>query len=398
MNLKRSEFLALMAAATAVTAIAIDAMLPALGDVRTHFGLGDNPADSALIVSIFILGLGIGQIIYGPLSDRYGRKPILALGLTIYIVAGMATTFAPTFELLLLGRFIWGLGSAGPRIVAQAILRDRFSGDALARAMAIMFAIFLVVPTVAPLIGQLVLNLGSWRYTFAVGPVFAVGVFLWTTRLEETLPPEARRSIAPRELAAAISTVFKTPTALGNMIALTALSAAFLPYLASSERIYSLIYDRGGQFFFWFSLNAGILALFTLSSGWIVGRLGSDRTAKLLLTSLFVASATYLAITMVSDGVPGFFVFYLMTTVVVGLGAGARPMLTSQALDDVGHIAGTAASLIGAVTLAGGSILSRFIDEAIDDTITPFVSGFLIASVIAIAANTWARSRRPVEV
>ena len=140
---RRGELLSLLAAATAVTAIAIDAMLPAFSDVRAHFGLGDDPAQTALIVTVFISGLGIGQLVYGPLSDRFGRKPMMRIGLGIYIAAGLAATFAPTFQVLLIWRFVWGIGSAGPRTVAYAILRDRFSGDTLARAMAIMARCFM---------------------------------------------------------------------------------------------------------------------------------------------------------------------------------------------------------------------------------------------------------------
>lgn len=382
-----------MAATTAVTAIAVDTMLPAFSQVRQHFGL-ETASDTALIISIFIIGLGIGQLAYGPLSDRFGRKPLLRIGLTIYIVAGLATTFAPTFGLLLVGRFVWGLGSAGARIVSQAILRDRFHGDALARALAVMFTIFLIVPSAAPLIGQLVLELGSWRYTFAVGPVFATIVFLWLNRLDETLAPEDRQSIAPRELRQAFVTVVRTRSALGNIVALTLLSAAFLPYLSSSERIFDLIYARGDEFFFWFSLNAALLSAFTLGSGWIVGKLGSNRTGLVLLLGLLTVSGGFLFISVGSDGVPGFAVFYVMTTLMVGFNVAARPTLTSQALEDVGHIAGTAASLIGATTLVIGSLLSQFIDRSIGDSVTPFVFGFVVAAIVGLLANAWARSRQ----
>lgn len=395
MNLKRSEFLALMAAATSVTAIAVDTMLPAFGQVREHFGL-ETASDTALIITVFILGLGFGQLAYGPLSDRFGRKPVIRAGLTLYMVAGLATTIAPTFELLLIGRFVWGLGSAGPRIVTQAILRDRFQGDALSRALAVMFTIFLIVPSAAPLIGQLVLVLGSWRYTFAVGPVFAGIVFIWLNRLDETLAAEDRRSIAPRELWEALVTVVKTPMSVGNIVALTALSAAFLPYLSSSERIFDLIYGRGAEFFFWFSLNAALLAAFTLGSGWVVARIGSNRTATTSLLALLGVSGVFLALSLAAAGVPGFALFYVMTTLMVGFNVAARPTLTSQALEEVGHIAGTAASLIGATTLVLGSVLSAVIDRLIGDTITPFVAGFVVAALVGLVTNGWARRRQAV--
>ena len=380
-----------MAAATAVTAIAIDAMLPALNQVRDHFGLQDNPASTAAIVSVFLGAMGLGQLIYGPLSDRFGRKPILTFGLILYVVAGIAATYAPSFGFLLAARFVWGLGSAAPRIVSRAILRDRFSGDALSRALAIVVAIFLIAPTLAPLIGQAVLNLGSWRYTFAVGPVFAMLVLLWSSRLEETLDPEDRRSIAPGKIAEAIWTILKTPSALGSAIALTALTAAFIPYLASSERIFGKIYDRGDEFFLWFALTGAIMAGFTLAAERIVRRIGTARTIRGWLYALFASAAVFVTVSLLTDGVPDFYLFYVMTLAVVAADTAVVPLLTATALEDVGHVAGTAVSTVGALSLFGGSLLSGFIDQAIDDTVTPFALGYLVASAIAIVAVAWAR-------
>jgi DHA1 family bicyclomycin/chloramphenicol resistance-like MFS transporter len=386
-NQKRSEFLALMAAATAVGAIAIDAMLPAFGEVREHFALGDNPAATALIVSVFIAGLGVGTFVYGPISDRFGRKPVMRVGLVIYIIAGLASTLAPSFEVLLLGRFIWGLGSAGSRTVAQAIMRDRFVGDALARGMAVIVTIFLIVPTVAPLLGQAVLNLGSWRYTFAIGPIFAALVLLWTIRLDETLAEKKRRSIAPREIGNAVKIVMTTPSAVGSIVALTATTGAFLPYLGSAERIFSLIYGRGDQFALWFALNAALMGAFTMLSAWLVKKAGASVIRTLWLTALLALSALYVVIALATDGVPSFFVFYVMTTLVLMFETAAYPLLTSSALNDVGQVAGTAASLVGAISFVGGAFLAELVNRAIGDTVTPLAVGFVIAAGVAITAN-----------
>jgi DHA1 family bicyclomycin/chloramphenicol resistance-like MFS transporter len=307
------------------------------------------------------------------------------------VVSGIAATFAPSFGALLAARFVWGLGAAAPRIVSRAILRDRFSGDALARALAIVVSIFLIAPTLAPLIGQAVLSLGSWRYTFAVGPVFAILVLLWSSRLEETLDPQDRRSIAPRRIASAIWTILRTPSALGSAIALTALTTAFIPYLASSERMFGMIYHRGDQFFLWFALTAAVMSGFTFLAAQIVKKIGTERTIRGWLFTLLAASAVFVVVALSADGVPGFYVFYLMTLAVVAADTSVVPLLTATALEDVGHIAGTAVSTVGALSLFGGSVLSGFIDQAIDDTVTPFAVGYLVAAIVAIVSVTWAR-------
>jgi DHA1 family bicyclomycin/chloramphenicol resistance-like MFS transporter len=275
----RGEFVALMAAASATIAIAIDAMLPAFADVRDHFGLAATSSDAALIITVFMAGLGIGHFVYGSLADRFGRKPVFIAGLLLYIVAGFATAFASTLNTLLLGWFFWGLGAAGPRVVSQAMLRDRYRGDLLARAMAIILTIFLIVPTLAPVLGQALLHLGSWRYTFAVGPAFGTVVTLWPTRVTESLEESMRLPLDLRSIGRAAAEVLRTPTALGNTVALMMLTAAFLPYLASSERMYGEVYERGSQFFLWFAPTSVVMAGFTLATTTIVTRLGTRRTA-----------------------------------------------------------------------------------------------------------------------
>ena len=392
-RMKRGEFLALMAAAMATTAIAIDVMLPAFSAVREEFGL-DNPAQPGLIVSVFMMALGIGQLIYGPLADRFGRKPVLTAGLLLYIGAGVAATLAPTFELLLAARVVWGLGAASPRIVSRAILRDRYRGDELSRAMSFVVAIFLVVPAIAPLIGQLVLSVGTWRWTFAVGPTFALIVLVWSSRLPETLPSEERVSIRPSVLARSIGTVFTTPSALAGLISLTALFAAFLPFLSALERMFDLIYGRQAEFAFWFGLAGAILAGVTLFTARLVRLMGTDRTMTMWLSVLLGSSVALVLVSLSTGGVPGFYLFYGLVLIVVSADGALVPLLTSQSLEDVGHIAGTATSTIGAVSLFGGSILATLIDRSIQDTVTPLGIGYLVATLVAISATVWVRRQR----
>lgn len=382
-----------MAAASATVAISIDAMLPAFSDVREYLGLSADASSVALIVTVFFVGLGIGQFVYGPLADRFGRKPVFMGGLVLYVVAGFATTVATSLGWLLIGRFFWGLGAAGPRIVSQALLRDRFRGDTLARAMAIIVTVFLIVPTLAPVLGQALLQFGSWRYTFAVGPVFGVIVALWSTRLTETLDPGDRRSIDVRSLAKTVGTILATRRTLGNALALMLMSAAFLPYLGSSERMYGEIYDHGDTFFLWFAASSMVMAGFTFLSARVVRRLGARRTTAWIFALLLVVATTNLAITIGSEGVPAFGVFVVATILMISLQTALSPLLTAGALDEVGHFAGTAASTIGVISLLGGAMLSPFVDGAIRSTVTPFAVGFLVFSLVAAVAATWANRK-----
>ncbi len=383
-----------MAAATATVAISIDAMLPAFGELREYLGLPSDSSSVALVVTVFFAGLGIGQFVYGPLADRFGRKPVFLAGLVLYVTAGFATTLATSLSWILIGRFFWGLGAAGPRIVSQALLRDRFRGDALARAMAVIVTVFLIVPTLAPVLGQTLLRFGSWRYTFAVGPIFGLLVALSSTRLTETLKPSDRRPINLRALFKTVGEILTTRRTIGNAIALMVMSAAFLPYLGSSERMYGEIYDHGDTFFLFFGSSAIVMAGFTLSFARMVKAIGTRRTMAGVFILLVVAAAVNLLVTVLADGVPAFVFFYLATTLLISLQTSLSPLLTSGALDEVGYAAGTAASTIGVISLLGGAMLSPFVDSAIGTTITPFAVGFFVFSLLAALAAGWANTGR----
>jgi DHA1 family bicyclomycin/chloramphenicol resistance-like MFS transporter len=294
---------------------------------------------------------------------------------------------------MLVGRFLWGLGAAGPRIVSQALLRDRFSGDALARAMAIIVTVFLIVPTLAPVVGQVLLQFGSWRYTFAVGPVFGMIIAVWSTRLTESLKPADRRPIDVKSLARTVGTILATRRTLGNAFALMFMSAAFLPYLGSSERMYGEIYGRGDTFFLWFSISSIVMAAFTLLSARVVRRVGSRRTTAGVFILLLGVTVVNVVITSASDGVPAFAFFVVGTILMISLQTALTPLLTSGALDEVGHVAGTAASTIGVISLLGGALLSPLVDGAIGLTVTPFAVGFLVFSLVAALSAAWANKK-----
>ncbi|MFV9673476.1 MAG: hypothetical protein ACNYZH_09640, partial [Acidimicrobiia bacterium] len=234
------------------------------------------------------------------------------------------------------------------------------------------------------------LRFGSWRYTFAVGPVFGVIVALWATRLNESLKQSDRRPIDVRSLARTVLSILRTRRTLGNAIALMVMSAAFLPYLASSERMYGEIYGRADTFFMFFAASAIVMAGFTVTSIWFVRRFGARRTTAGAIVLMVIVATVNLTATVVSDGVPAFAFFFVATTLLISLDTVLTPLLTSGALDEVGWAAGTAASTIGFISLTGGALLSPVVDTAIQTTVTPFAAGFLVFSLIAALSVVWA--------
>ncbi len=392
----RGEFVALLASITATVALAIDTMLPALADVREEFGLPPESTDVALIITVFFLGLGFGQFVYGPLSDRFGRRPILLASMGIYVLVGFGTALAPSLPVILALRFFWGVAAAGPRVVALAIVRDRFSGDQMAKVMSIMMAIFLIVPAVAPFLGQLALRFGSWRTTFGLPTVVTGLLVIWVMRVEESLPADKRRRLDPSGIWAATKEVLTTRQTLGPTLALTFALSAFLPYLASGERIYGQIYGEAERFPMWFAISSGVTATAAITASRTVERVGSSRLLRLAL-STFTGSASLLTIgALVSDGVPPFWLFFLLMSTILASFAVALALLNSIAMEPMGHIAGTASATIGTVSFVIASLLSSIVDRAIGDSITPFAAAFVGYALLAILASRWGQAGRAV--
>ncbi len=191
--MSQRELLTMISAIMALMALGIDLMLPAFDDIREAYDLGASSPETGKVITVFFLGLAVAQLVYGPLADRYGRKPVLYLGSIIYLAGAVGSALAPTFELLLLSRFIWGIGAAGSRVVATAIVRDRFEGTAMAKAMSQVMAVFMLVPVLAPTIGTGLIAIFPWRSVFWFCAVCAVIVTLWSLRLRESLDPAHRR-------------------------------------------------------------------------------------------------------------------------------------------------------------------------------------------------------------
>ena len=389
-RLGRFEFTSLLAMSMALAALGIDLLLPAFGQVRSDLGL---PADSTAVaglVTTYFLGLAVGQLFYGPVSDRYGRKPLMYVGFGVYAVGALLTAAAPSLPLLLGARFIWGLGAAGPRAVTLAIVRDRFEGDEMSRAMSLIMAVFILVPVVAPSIGAVGITLGSWRWLFVACALLAVVMTVWMTRMVESLAPENRRELRLRRLADAAKIVVSDRTTVGYTLAMTAMYGGFTSYIGSSEIIFGEVFDAGDQFPLLFGGLALVMGASMLLNSRIVVRLGARRLSHAVLLAYIGASAGLLLAGSLIDGGPPLWLFLALMAVVLASHALAIPNLNAQAMGPMGSVAGMASSLIGTVQVAAGAGLGAVLDQAFDGTIVPISAGFLGFGVLALLAARWA--------
>jgi DHA1 family bicyclomycin/chloramphenicol resistance-like MFS transporter len=380
----------MLATTMAMTALSIDIMLPAFGDIREAVGLPPGSPDVSQLVTAFFLGLAVAQIPAGLLSDRFGRKVVLRGGLVIYALGAVGTLLAPSLGWMLAARFCWGLGAGGPRVVAIAIVRDRYSGDQMARVMSMVMAMFILVPVFAPTLGAALLALGPWQLVFAFCAVAATALNVWSGRLPETLRPEHRRPLQLRPVLQAARTVFTTRQTLFLGLALTAVMGAFMAYLASAELIVEDTLDLPGAFPFVFGAIAAGMGLATFTNGRIVERVGMWNVLRLGLVTLVGMTAIVLAVALATDGVPAPALFLPLLALLLANQAVLVPNLNSAAMQPVGTIAGTASALLGALTIFGGSLIGARVDQAFDGTIQPLAVGFFVASLVALACFTLA--------
>jgi DHA1 family bicyclomycin/chloramphenicol resistance-like MFS transporter len=282
--------------------------------------------------------------------------------------------------------------------VSIAIVRDRYSGDDMARVLAIVMAVFMIVPAIAPSIGQAALSLGSWRYPFVFSAAFALLLGLWSIRLRETLPPGDRMPLNLRTTVAATREVFRQRRTTGMMIALTFAMGAFFPYLGSGQLIYEQIYDRAGEYPYWFGLAAVCMAAGSVSNSRLIKRIGAEPMLSITMAGYVAVAALFVAVTLATEGTPPFSIFYLLTTALIVVHVMNGALLNSLAMEDVGHVAGTASAVIGTVTTVGGSLLGSVVDRAISDSVVPFALGYLVfglAMVLSVLLTRPAGSETP---
>lgn len=389
------EFTALLALSMGLTAMGVDIILPALGAIRADFGLPPDSTALATLLTAYFAGLALGQLIYGPLSDRFGRRKALFLGYGFYLAGALASASSPSLAMLVASRFLWGFGAAGPRVITIAMIRDTYEGERMARAMSLIMAVFILVPVIAPLFGAAIVAVASWRWVAGVCVVSVLVMSAWAmARLPESLAPEHQLELRFRRIATAARAVVADRQAVGYGLAMTAVSGAFLSYLASSEIIIGEALGRPELFPFIFASLAAVMGAAMLLNARIVGRIGTRRLAHAILLSYLVVAVLFVGVSLSTGGQPPVWVF-IVTVAPLLAGHGLLiPNLNTVAMVNMAPVAGTASSLIGATQIAVGAGLGAVIDQAFAGTVLPLATGFLVYGTVALLLVLWVERGR----
>ncbi|MGY2909313.1 MFS transporter, DHA1 family, multidrug resistance protein [Bradyrhizobium sp. URHC0002] len=377
------EFVIVIASIMALNPIAMDMMLPALPNIAStfHITAANRPQ---MVLSIFLLGFGVGQFVMGPLSDRFGRRPLLLGGMTIYCIASLLAIAAPSFETLLLARALQGLGTSATRVIATSIVRDCYSGRRMASVVSLAMMVFIAVPVVAPSFGQVVLLLTEWRGIFIVLMLYGVVALIWSAlRMPETLPEERRRSLAIGEVLDAFRQTVTNRQTLGYALAAGGVVGSLFAFVFTSQQVFTEIYQLGH----YFPLAFACIAIGTAIAGFInsrlVGRLGMRVISHGALLAFVAVAATMLVATkMQMLPLPLFMALSASMMFAFGLMIGN---FTALAMEPQGHIAGTASSLYGSITTLLGIGIGVTIGQAYDGTLLPFATGFFLCTLAALA-------------
>lgn len=389
-----AEFIVLVALLNAMVAMSIDTMLPAIGAIAAELGAIDPNARQFIITSFFA-GMTLGTLIYGPWSDSIGRKPAIYAGLVLYAVGSVMCMLSTNFEMMLIGRFVQGFGAASPRIVSIAMVRDGSAGAAMAKVMSFVMTVFMLVPILAPSVGQLVLLVANWRFIFAgfLGMGIIAAIWLWQ-RQPETLPRERRSPLSLTALTDAAREVVTHPIAMGYTVAIGCVFGSFICYLGTSQQLFADQYGQGELFAVWFGVFAIAIALAMIFNAKLVMRYGMRNLSKWALRAGIVLSALFLLAGLLMNGHPplwmlGAYLFanFFCSGILFG-------NYNSIALEPMGRIAGMAAAISGALSSLIAIITGSFIGQLYDGTVIPLAAGFTVLGLVAFALTEWAERRR----
>jgi MFS transporter, DHA1 family, multidrug resistance protein len=385
----RAEFVVLVAMLMSIIALSVDIMLPAFGDISAHFQLAEDN-DRQAIITIIFAGLMVGQVIFGPLSDYIGRKPAILIGLAFHLAGSILCIIAQDFTVLLIGRFLQGFGGAAPRIVIVAMVRDKFAGAQMAQVMSIALTVFILVPTFAPAIGQLILLIAPWQMLFVALLVMALIGGTWLTFRQ----PETHTELAPFEaskLLGAFKTVVTTPVSMLYAMAAGCAFGTLLGYIVSSQQILQDLYGTGELFAFYFGATAAFIALSNTANAWLLNRFTMEAITAWAIGLQVIWSLAFLAWISITDSIPSlmvWMVFISVTLFFVGITFGNYNAI---ALRPLGKIAGIASSITASIQTLISVLVAASIGAAFDMNVMPVVAGSALMGFIASALMVLAR-------
>lgn len=375
------EFIVLMASLMSVVAISIDAMMPALGimgaDLKVEF-----PNQVQFIIGFIFMGMTVGHLFWGPLSDAIGRKKVLYSGLAIYTVGSVVCYFAQNIDILLFGRIIQGFGVSAPYVTSVAIVRDKYAGRDMARIMSIVMVIFILVPAIAPSLGQGILYIATWRAIFLLYIVMAALIATWAYfRLDETLHPEDKIPFSAKAILHGFGIVFKTRITVCYTVAMGICFGSFLGYLNSCQQIFMEKFAVGEKFALYFGALALVLGVASLLNSRIVQKFGMQKICERSTFAIILISALFLAVNLTVDvELWMFLAFAASIFFAFGLMFGN---LNAIAMEPMGHIAGIASAVTGAMSSAMSMTIGAVIGQLYDGTLIPVVTGFLVLNMVS---------------
>lgn len=386
------EFIGVLAVLMSLAAYSIDAMLPALSTIGADFNVGDSNQPQ-LIISFLFIGLSLGQLFYGPLSDSLGRRRTIFIGLSFFMLGSTICSFSESLTVMLCGRLLQGFGASGPRIVSMALVRDKFKGDAMARIMSFVMAVFIIVPTLAPAIGQFFLVLFEhWRAIFISQLVLGVIALIWFgRRLPETLPAERRKKFSATQFAAAVRITFKSKSSICYALASGFIYSAFMGYLNSAQQVFQEYFKLGDKLPIFFGILALALGGASFANSQLVLKMGMKKLVLMSTSMLTIVSVFYFGLMLVAPEFINLTTFMTTMFVVFFCSGILFGNLSSLALEPLGEVAGTASAVIGTLQSAISVTVGLYIGQQYDGTLFPMLAGFAVMGVFTLAALYFAK-------
>ncbi|MDQ2879542.1 MAG: multidrug effflux MFS transporter [Pseudomonadota bacterium] len=377
------EFVAMVAALMALGALGVDAMLPSLPRIGAELHAGGANAQQ-YVISVYLVGLGVGQLLHGPLSDHFGRRPVLIAAVAVYFITNIAAALAGSFDLLLMARFIGAVAVAATRVVTVAMVRDCYSGRPMAKVMSLAAMVFMIAPVLAPTMGQGILLFGSWRLIFGIIAALTLIVGLWYwRRMPETLAREDALPYSVTHTLLGVRQTLSDRSSLGYMLAATMIQGGLFGYITSIQQIVAGVFGRPRLLTIVFAVTAGTMAVANLVNSRLVMRLGSRLLSHTALSVLIGLAAIALALGL--TGHDTLAAFMILQALVMGCVSLSNSNFSAMAMTNMGAIAGTASSVQGFTIITGGAVIGALIGQAYAGTTVPLHLGFVLCGIVAFA-------------